>query len=868
MAVGVRHPLAGGHPGKSHVRRRDRRTACLGASYLMQHIANAWQVIDIGDHDVSMVVAKHRQTARPRSAGEALRRGCTAVVGPMGRRERQLSGDSALSEFARLLRQERTRAGQPTYRELATMTHYSVATLARAAGGNVLPSLDVTLAYAAACGADVPAWRKRWHDVSRRLLAAGITTNAASASGQSAEDFATPAQLPLVASSFVGREAELEMLNEMLNDGRGPGAPAIVAIVGAAGVGKTTLAVQWAHCVRQHFPDGILFANMRGHDPASTPTPPSEQLTSFLKALGIGPAQIPKRKDDRATLFRSALDGRRVLVVLDNVASADQARPFLLGAPGCVVVLTSRNRLSGLVSRYGAMRITVELFSPVDAVALLRQTIGEERADVEPAAIDRLAELCDRMPLALRVAAERAGSHTSMSLGALADQLAAERSRLDVLAEPDDDFANIRAVLSWSYRSLSAEQACVFRILGLHPGPEVSAPAAGAMTQLPPDDVAPLLEGLVANHLLEELGPARYRFHDLLRLYATERAIAEDSPAKRMAAIERVLRWYLHSTHAAARVLRPHALLVDLKPPDPFCEPLAHTGYDDALKWFELEHANLVAAVDCAAKNGFSSLAAELAVGLFGYFALSKHWRDWISTHETGLREARRASNRPAELALLDHLGMAYAEQRRFTLAVNHFECALHLSRDAGDKRRVGQILLNLGTALYLSRDTDKGISCFLEALDLSRETANRHLEAMTMNNLGEAYAQRGELDKSLVNLEAALLLFEAEVHCLAGTGSALDSLGYVHLKLGNCHQAVGFLQRAIAVKREAHNAHGQAITLRRLGDTFAECQRPWEAQIYWQQALKIFEELGDPAAEDILSMLAWEPDPLPGHLT
>ncbi len=329
----------------------------------------------------------------------------------------------------------------------------------------------------------------------------------------------------------------------------------ISAVSGTAGVGKTGLALRWAHRVRGEFPDGQLYVNLRGYDP-DQPLSAGYALAGFLRALGVPGQEIPPEPDERATLYRSLLDGRRMLIVLDNASSVEQVRPLLPGTPSALVVVTSRDSLGGLVARDGARRLDLDLLPPEDAVALLEALIGG-RAEAEPEAAAALAEQCVRLPLALRVAAELAGTRPATSLAQLVAELADEQRRLELLDPGGDPRTAVRAVFSWSYLHLPAQAARAFRLLGLHPGPDLDPYAAAALTYTTEEQAQHLLEVLARAHLIAPTGPDRYGMHDLLRAYATYLTGIEDSEEERRTALTRLFDHYLATTGAAMDTLHP-----------------------------------------------------------------------------------------------------------------------------------------------------------------------------------------------------------------------------------------------------------------------------------------------------------------------
>jgi hypothetical protein len=416
-----------------------------------------------------------------------------------------------------------------------------------------------------------------------------------------------PAQLPHDVPGFTGREPELAALDSLVAD-QESAAVVISAIEGVAGIGKTALAVHFAHRVAGAFPDGQLYVNLRGFDPDQPPLASHDVLAGFLRALGADPSQMPADLDELAAMYRSLLSGRRVLIVLDNAASADQVRPLLPGTAGCLSIVTSRNRLSGLVARDGAQRLTLDVLPPGEAVALIARVTGNERAAADPAAARRLAQLCGWLPLALRITADRAATHRHLAMTDLVDELTREQDRLDVLSA-DEKTTQVRAVFSWSYQALPPESARAFRRLGLHPGPDISVPAAAALIDAAIPETRQLLKTLTSGHLLEEIGRDRYQFHDLVRVYAAECAQDSEPESHRAAAIRRLLTWYLHAADAFYRTFNPDNPHIRLEPPAPACRPPVFTTHRQALDWAEGELANLLPTLRQAVTAGDDAIA-------------------------------------------------------------------------------------------------------------------------------------------------------------------------------------------------------------------------------------------------------------------
>ncbi|MBV9142013.1 MAG: tetratricopeptide repeat protein [Pseudonocardiales bacterium] len=606
-------------------------------------------------------------------------------------------------------------------------------------------------------------------------------------------------QLPMDVAHFTGRDAELTALDARLihDDGRRPTAMAIAVITGTAGVGKTALAVRWAHRVRDRFPEGQLFVNPRGYD-SGPPMAPEQALEEFLRALDVPAERIPAGLGARAALYRSLLDGRRVVIVLDNANAAEQVRPLLPGSATCRVVVTSRSRLSGLIAHDGASRVTVDLLPPAEAIALLGDVIADHRVAAEPESTVQLASRCAYLPLALRLAAERAAAHPHLTLAELAGELTVVHDRLDLLATAEEDEATaLRAVFSWSYQALAPPAARVFRLLGLHAGPDISTWATAALTNTTPTAARRRLETLAGTHLIEETGKDRYRLHDLLRVYAAERATAEDSDADRAAAVRRVLIWYLQTGDGADRILNPHRRRVPgwtvgsadgswtvgsadgLDPPALGCAPLEFTTYGQALDWCEAERANLVAAIRHAAQLGEHGVASKLPLALRSFFNLRKYWADLISTHHIGLTAALHLHDREAQAWSRGGLGMAYLDLRQYDEALDHCQRALHICQDIGDSWG----------------------------------------EAVALLGLAKAYVHLGRYNEALDHSQQALRICQDISDPWSHT-FALLAIGIIHRKLTHFNDALDYFQRTLTVVRSVHYPAGKAMTLHNLGDT------------------------------------------------
>lgn len=673
-------------------------------------------------------------------------------------------------------------------------------------------------------------------------------------------------QLPVDVAHFTGRIGELAMLDDVLlteENAARPTAMVIAAVAGTAGVGKTALVVHWAHRVRHRFPDGQLFVNLRGYDPGP-PMTAEQALEEFLRAMGVPAERIPAGVAARAALYRSLLDGRRMLIVLDNAASAEQVRPLLPGSPTCRVVVTSRSRLSGLIAREGASRVTLDLLSPTEAIALLGDVVGAERVAAERAAAGELASRCAYLPLALRIAAERAVTRPHVTLADLAEELAVERDRLDLLAAADeeDEATAVRAVFSWSYHALPAEAARAFRLLGLHVGPDLSVPAASALLDITHGRARRWLDTLVGTNLLEETHRSRYRFHDLLRVYAAERAQAEETDQDRDAAVRRVLTWYLHTADAAGRMLNPLRRRIPLAPPEAACVPLAFTTHDQALDWCEAERANLVAVTRRAAETGEHVIAWRLPVALWDFFNLRKHWADWITTHHIGLTAAQHLRDRRGEGWIWGGLGMAYLYLRQYQEALDHYQKALPIGREIDDPWCEAIGLLGLGAAYLHLGQYEEALDYSEQGLRICQEIDDPWSHTLALIQIGGVHRKLQRFEDAIDYFQRALTV-AGPVQDYAGEAQTLYSLGLTYRDLQRFEDALTYFRQAHTTHRKIRDRWGEAQALRHIGDTLQDLNQVEVAIDYWRQALPIFEDLGDSAAaEKVRAKLSPPSDP------
>ncbi|MEN3358855.1 MAG: hypothetical protein V7637_2837 [Mycobacteriales bacterium] len=651
-----------------------------------------------------------------------------------------------------------------------------------------------------------------------------------------------PAQLPANVSAFTGRAAELSELDGM-RAGAEATAVVISAVAGTAGVGKTALAVAWAHRLRPAYPDGQLYVNLRGYDP-DLPVPAAEALASFLTALGVPGAEIPVDLAGRAARFRTEVSGRRVLLLLDNAASVEQVRPLLPGSAGCLVLVTSRDSLAGLVARHGAHRLDLDLLPDTDALRLLRRLIGP-RVDAEPAAAATLAEQCARLPLALRVAAELATTRPGVPLVHLVTELVDERRRLDLL----DAGGEIRAVFSWSYRHLATTDKAAFRLLGLHPGADFELYAAAALMGTEVAAAGRLLDALTRAHLVEPAGPGRFRLHDLLRGYGRQLAETTDPDADRRAAWTRLLDHYLATSTTATDLLhpveqtrRPQFQRLDAAVP-PLPDPAA------ARTWLAAERPTLVAACGHAARHGWPGHATRLAGVLYRYLDTAGRWADAQAVHAHALAAAQASGDQVAEARALTGLGLADWRLGRYRSAADRYQQALRLFAAAGDPVGEGRALGNLGITYWRLGRYEQAAEHHRQALALHRRLADRVGEARSLNNLGLVEARMGRCPDAARHYREALRLFDDLADQL-GEGCARNGLGLVYQRLRQYGRAAEHHRQALRLFAAAGDLDGEAHALTGLADVDVRVGQSGVAVDRYQQALRTFQEIGDRVGE------------------
>ncbi|WP_243085669.1 tetratricopeptide repeat protein [Streptomyces sp. 891-h] len=664
----------------------------------------------------------------------------------------------------------------------------------------------------------------------------------------------TPRQLPAAVHAFVNRTDELRQLKAILTDRSGDRLVVSVHVVaGTAGAGKTSLVLHWAHEVKDHFPDGQLFINLRGYDPGE-PVTANQALRRFLGALGVPAERIPQDVDEAASLYRSLLAERRLLIILDNAATVSQVRPLLPGGGNSLVIVTSRSRLAGLAVRDGARHLSLGTLPEQEAVALLRAVTSGYRPEDGEEKLSELSRLCARLPLALRIAAERAASHPHMKIDDLIADLRDESALWDALSTGIDEEAEaVRSVFAWSYRALPEQSARLFRLLGLHPGPEFSLHAAAALAELPPRRTRPLLDDLVGAHLLEQIAPDRFQFHDLLRAFAAHQVQNDESAEQRSIALRRVLEWYLHTAYGAQGWIKPLEPRISPAERTGVVAPLGFSDYDAAVDWSDREHTTLTRLVPTALAAGFDTLAWQLAVVLWDARSPSSSVLDWLETGRAGLEAAERGNEPAVRIRLLNNLGMAYRQCHRFEEGLERHQRARELARAEGlpfDEARSNNLI---GLIHLDSRELDPAAEHFERAAAQFRELDETRRVAMALSNIASTMLDAGRLREAEAAVEEALAAHR-ELNNERSIGNALNILAEVRLEQGDHSAALNAIEEAldIALNLRSHTLEG--FWLLTLGDIQRATARLGEALASYQRSAKLHRGLKNRGRE----ALAW----------
>jgi len=641
-----------------------------------------------------------------------------------------------------------------------------------------------------------------------------------------------PRQLPAAVPGFAGRADQLDALSRILEQ---PGGTAMIcAIGGMAGVGKTALAVQWAHQVAAEFPDGQLYVNLRGFDPSGEPVPAGDAARGFLDALGVPPSQLPPTAEAQLGLYRSLLAGKRVLVVLDNARDVGQVRPLLPGSPTCRVIITSRNQLTSLAAIEAARPLVLDVLTEPEARQLLSDRLGASRLATDPGATSRIVSACARLPLALSIVAARAATQPRLPLGQIAARLADHTTPTDV-----------RAAFSWSYQQLGQATARVFRLVSLHPGPDLEPPAVAALTGMTAQQAARELDALVRVCMVQSAGPSRYAQQDLLRGYAAELVSSLDSAAENRAAMTGLLDYYLNAAALAMDAAFPaerHRRPAVSRPSDQASEFPSDVA---AIRWLRAQRASLVCVVSYAADHGWPDHATKLGQLLFRFLETDAHFADAIAICGSMGRAARSLGDQRAEAIGLLNLGNIYLHQGRYQQGTDSFRQALALCPPDGETTARARGLAGLGLANLLLGRPESAVAHFEQALALHRRRGDRMGEARVLGNLGFAALRQGRYADGTVHLSKSLAVCR-DIGDRRGQAGALANLGEIELRQGRYEQAASYLREALGGFRQVGDLVSDADTVANLGISELRQGRHKKATDYLSQALAICRQIGD----------------------
>ncbi|MGW5052543.1 ATP-binding protein [Actinokineospora sp. NPDC004072] len=673
-----------------------------------------------------------------------------------------------------------------------------------------------------------------------------------------------PRQLPAAPAQFAGRAAELTELDRALasaptgsRDAVARGRAAIdvassidagvvaagvvvSAIGGAGGIGKTWLVLAWAHRNLERFPDGQLFVDLHGFSPMREPLEPGVAVRGFLDALGVDAGAIPADLEAQAALYRSLVADRRMLVVLDNAATADQVIPLLPGGSTCTVLITSRRTLASLIDRHGAQHLPLGVLTHDEARALLAARLGADRVTAEPGAVDELFDLCGGYPLALAITARNAASHPGTSLTEAAAEL--RELGLEMLDHDSDSAASLSAVLSWSLRHLTDEQRTLFGLLGIAPGSDTTLPAVVALTALPPSRARRALSALVEASLVERRPRGRYAMHDLVRHYAATRAAAPDDV--REAAVARVVDFHLHTAHTADRLVNPHRECLHPGPLAPDVHPHPLLDVSAAMDWLEAEHGTLLATQRAAVDLGRHDVVWHLAWVLDVFHVRRGHRHDALASWRAALDAAAHLPDPAARSRAHRNLGRSYSRLGLYDDATDHLDQALALAGHHGDL--IQQAHTHRALALTWERrgDDQRALEHAQHALDLHRMLNQPAWEAEALNAVGWYAGRLGVLDTAREHCLAALALHQHHRYP-EGEAATLDSLGFIAHRAGDHRQAVEHYRQALALYRTLGHRYQSAGTLDSIGRSHAALGQLQQARAAWQEALALYREQG-----------------------
>jgi len=760
---------------------------------------------------------------------------------------------ATLEDLAALLRDlrrrhaRRRRDSHLTYRELAAKTGWSQTAIAEYFTARTLPPTDRFDALLEVLGVSpaeqraLATARDRVEEDNRRIGAR--RTARRPGPGRGLASGVAAHQLPAAPRMFTGRTRELDCLDAALDERSraADGTPLVCAIGGMGGIGKTWLALHWAHRNLDRFPDGQLYVDLRGFDPAGEPMTPAAAVRGFLEALGVAPSAIPAAHDAQFGLYRSLLTGRRMLVVLDNACDTAQVAPLLPGHETCTVLITSRRQLVGLIATRGASSVALDVLPGDEARQLLARHLGRARLDAEPQATEALLACCAGLPLAVGIVAARATIHSHLSLGALAAELGEDAHRLDGL-DAGEPQADLRGVLSWSGRALSPDAARAFGLLGIAPGPDLGEAAAASLLALPPAKARTLLRMLEQSSLLHRHAPERYRMHDLLRLHAAEQADAQHAPAEVRAAQRRLTDCYVRTACAGAQLLadRPAPL-----PAEPVDGSVTHPLTDpaSAMAWFDTEHTNLLAAQQSARRHGWDGPVYHLAWALDPYHRRRGHLEDQATVWQLAVTSAQRLPDQALRVQAHQMLGDAYAQLGKTADALQSLHEALALAEQSDDVSSRGEIHHSLGGTWERHGDHRRALEHARRALLIFEKLDDTYRQARALNGVGWLQARLGDCAEARANCQAALTLLRRLPvdDRRVGESDVLDSLGFIAHRLCEYERALEYYGQALAICRAQGHSYLEPDILQHIAETQFAQRRVDQALDTWRRAHELY---------------------------
>jgi DNA-binding SARP family transcriptional activator len=658
--------------------------------------------------------------------------------------------------------------------------------------------------------------------------------------------------LPRDVADFTGRERELAGLAQSVTRRSAAGARSacpVLVVDGMAGVGKTALAVHLAHRLAPRYPGGQLCLDLQAQTPGRPPLSVAAALDWLLRAAGVEGSDIPADEDERAALWRARVPGAGILLLLDNAAAAAQVRPLLPGSGDSLVVVTSRRRLGGLEA---AESLSLDVLPSHEAEMLFTAVVGDARAAAEPDATAQVAQLCGRLPLALRIAAARLRHRPAWSVAHFRDRLADQDRRLAELRVED---RGVAVAFASSYRVLEPASQRMFRLLGLVPGPSFDILAAAALSGWTRSEADDALETLIDAHLVEQPTLSVLRLHDLIAVFARQQCDLEETQQARHEAMRRLLDYYMYATDAAEDLIRPSR--TDRGPDTPPGVALpVHADRRAALAWLDGERANVIAAAAAAADGGFAEHAWRIPRHLWGYFEARNLWSEWLACNERALHGLKPGADPLGEARTRLALGVCNKELRRYEEAVGHYTAAADLFDRAGSLSGRAGALINLANVHRRLGDYAEGASCLERAQAILAGTEDRFAQAAALNSLGELRREAGQAAESLAPYERALAIAREqgyrplEAVLLDGFARALHTVG-------RDDEAFEACRRAVEACAEAEDRYGEALALDLFGHVLVALGRGSESGGFWSSALAIYDELGAPEAAELRARVA-----------